>query len=458
MLQRNGAIMSSAAATRNAYVTPRARGRGFTASAPSVPLLADPELEVAQDREEDHEDVGDGRGPAKVEPVEPVHQVEDDRPGRLDRPAVRHHEDLVVGLEAADDPDHVDEQDRGAQAGQGHPAELRPAAGPVDRRRLVVVARDRLERSQEDDRLEPEALPDRGDHDRGERRRRVREPVDAGQPEEAEHGVDDPGVAVEELPDGRHDHQRGHGREEERGPEEPAQAQRAIEQQRGAKPQRRADPHPQDHEGDRILERLLEARVAQDVEVVLEPDELGRLDPVVVGQAPVGGDDHRDDEEKDGRRQGGCDQQVARRCPAEAAPPRHPAVSSGDANRDHFASAASVWDAASSSAAFAVALPSSADWSDSVMNVSISDHAPTYGKWLEVAIVSRKTLNGLWPQKYGSAFVSSGLSSAAVVAGAAPAYVKTPTCCSGRSMYWMKSQAASLCFAWTGIPRPVPPR
>ena len=113
------------------------------------------------------------------------------------------------------------------------------------------------------------------------------------------------------------------------------------------------------------------------VGVVLEPDELGRLDPVVRGQAPVRGDDHRDDQEQDGRRQRGRDQQVACRRPAEAAPPRHPDASSGDPVTAHLDSASSVWDAASSSAACGVDWPSSADCSESVMNVSISVQAPT---------------------------------------------------------------------------------
>jgi SAM-dependent methyltransferase len=164
---------------------------------------------------------------------------------------------------------------------------------------------------QEHDRLEPEALPDRGDDDRWKRRRRVVQPRLAGQAEETDDGIDDAVVCIHELPDGGDHHERGHGRQEEGRPEQSSKAEPVVEQERRPEPQNGPDGHAHDHEEDGVLEGSLEARTGQDVHVILEPDELGRLDPVVVGQAPVHRHDHRDDQEDDRRDERGGDQQIA---------------------------------------------------------------------------------------------------------------------------------------------------
>ena len=159
-------------------------------------------------------DPGHGRGVAEVELDERVlPDVHGHGLGLAQRAA------LVVGragveqqrlgeqLEPADGGDDDREQDRRAQQRDGDPAELLPRAGAVQRGRLVQVPRDGLHGRQVDQRVvagpAPVTISAIGDHDDHVAAcHSIGSHADA-----AEHPVDDPEVAAEQLAE--HDRDRG---------------------------------------------------------------------------------------------------------------------------------------------------------------------------------------------------------------------------------------------------------
>src|SRR5262245_15083831 len=129
--------------------------------------------------------------------------------------------------------------------------------------------------------------------------------------------------------------------------------------------------------------------VAENLGVVVEAHPSRRLQPVELGEAPIGREAHRDEQEDDGADDDRRHQDPAGRGRGQRPGQRAPA--SRDLNRgdDYPASSWSTSSAAESSASCGDSPPTITLSTISVMIVSICSHCSTYGKWVAVAIVSR---------------------------------------------------------------------
>ena len=126
---------------------------------------------------------------------------EDGRRGLVERLAGGHDVELVERQERADHADQRDQQDRPAGQRHGHPSGPLPEGRPVDHRRLVDLARDGLDRGDEQDHAEPEDLPDDRRDDRPGRDIGVHaEELDrlVDEPEVSQRLVDEPERRVEQ--------------------------------------------------------------------------------------------------------------------------------------------------------------------------------------------------------------------------------------------------------------------
>ncbi len=198
-----------------------------------------------------------------------------------------------------------DQQQRRSQHRQRDVAQALQQRRAVDVRGFVEIARNALQRGEQDDHVVAEVLPDREQDDRRHRPVRIAEPVDRRDVEFRERVVDEAIARVEEIaPDHRDRDDRRHDRREQRGAEESLEARKLrIEQQRRAERQRDRQRHADQHEVQRVAERFPEQRRLQDVEVVAEPDEaqvakIGERVEIEIGQAERERGEHRHDEER----------------------------------------------------------------------------------------------------------------------------------------------------------------
>ena len=77
--------------------------------------------------------------------------VGDQKLGGVAGAAAGHDVDEIEAGKGRNDADDEAKEDRGAQERQGDPPELAPAAGAVDRGRLVEIGRDALQPGEQDD-------------------------------------------------------------------------------------------------------------------------------------------------------------------------------------------------------------------------------------------------------------------------------------------------------------------
>ena len=238
----------------------------------SSPLL---EAELDERRDEDHgeEDERDrGAAPHVPEPEAFLVHEERHRERRVQRAARRHDVRLGEELEVVDRAREADEEHRRREERQRDPPELLPAAGPVEARGLVEGLRDPLQARDEEDRREPEVLPDREDHDRDEREARVAEPVHGREPDQREPAVQEAEArVVDVLEDDRDgDERRDDGREERR-PEKALEARdaRVHEERRRERDGDRERAREED-EDERVPERRQEDGVRDERAVVRE--------------------------------------------------------------------------------------------------------------------------------------------------------------------------------------------
>ena len=175
----------------------------------------------------------------------------------------------------------------------------------VDVRGFVEIARNALQRGEQDDHVVAEVLPDREQDDRRHRPVRIAEPVDRGDAELGERVVDQAIARVEEIaPDHRDGDDRRYHRREQRSAEETLEARELrIEQQRRAERDRDRKRDAGQHEIERVAERFPEQRRLQDIDVVAEADEaqvaqVGQRVEIEVGQAQRERGEHRDEEER----------------------------------------------------------------------------------------------------------------------------------------------------------------
>ena len=188
--------------------------------------------------------------------------------------AARHHHDVVDHPERVDHRVDQHEQRGRHQQRQRDAAEIVPARGAFQRRRLAQIRRHGLQRGEIEDHEEPGFLPHRdGDH-RRQRGGGVAQPVVPAAAEPAKDAVEQSVIRrVEEHPDiGDRDH-RQHGRQEIRHAQQGAARQRAVHRQRHE--QRQHDRGRNRGGGiDRVVaQRLPEHRVVEQVGIVVEADE-----------------------------------------------------------------------------------------------------------------------------------------------------------------------------------------
>src|ERR1700753_2625484 len=171
----------------------------------------------------------------------------DGRAAGVVRPALQDQVDLVEDLQRGDDLQHGDQGGGPAQHGDGQPPGLLPAAGAVQGRGLVQVARDLLQAGQVEHEVEADRPPHGDDDDRVDGHVRVGQPARGTDPDQ----VEEPGQhAINRLVDeqpAQGDGRRGQNVGQEKGqPEEPlptpdpvdhdGEEQRQDDQRRGGDP------------------------------------------------------------------------------------------------------------------------------------------------------------------------------------------------------------------------------
>ena len=126
----------------------------------------------------DEHDHRQRRGIADVEELEALLvDVEGEHQRAVLRAAAGHQVDVVEDLERADHgDDHDDQRGRAEQRPDDHAEDL-PARRAFEPRRRLVVARDRLQRGDVEDHVQPDHLDDAGDDDRRHRPVRLAQPV-----------------------------------------------------------------------------------------------------------------------------------------------------------------------------------------------------------------------------------------------------------------------------------------
>src|SRR5439155_27042154 len=255
----------------------------------------------------------------------------------------------VEPLERPDDGDRCDEVVAGLQQRERDPPEHLPAAGPVDRRRLVDLARDRLERREVEEHEGPGRRPGVQEDYRVQGRVRVADPVlvrreaeqleDRIQPERAADAVEQPVRLREEDPQDGHGGRGCDRRKVERRPEERPSAELLVDEDG----EEQADGHRQRHPADRVVDRVLdrpdEDRVLEDVLVVGDSDERpGAAPDVPLEDADEQGvqdradvqhqeQEHRDRDERVGSERLGSLTDAGRYSTVPGARDRHPRTS-----------------------------------------------------------------------------------------------------------------------------------
>ena len=205
-----------------------------------------------------------------------------------------------------------DQQQRRHQR-QRDPRERVPAAGAVDRRRLVQMLRDGRQPGQPQQHHERRPHPDVGDRHGVERHIGIGQP---GEIAEAEDVVDDaPGRAVEQLPEQADHGHRHHHRQQQQRREQALEGDLAVEQQRHAEADQHLAADRHQHVFRRDAEVVPDVVVGQQIAVVLQADEgrrrVGR--GAEIGERVAERIDQRKDVEDDQERNRRDDEQIADR-------------------------------------------------------------------------------------------------------------------------------------------------
>lgn len=210
--------------------------------------------------------------------------------------------------------------------------EALPRTGPVQAGRLVEVGGHLLQGRQQDHHLEADALPDRQDDDRGQRRELGAQPVlgpEGTAREEPEQGVEEAVVPAgeDQPPDEGHQGDGEDDGEEEDGPEDPDPPDGLLHEQ--GQREREGGLH-RDHHGreDQVVEQRAEepaghVGVGEDPGVLGQPHEGGiaRVAEPDVVEGEADGRDERDRDEQDEQQHGGTRHED----PGEPVPPEPPA-------------------------------------------------------------------------------------------------------------------------------------
>src|SRR6266550_5506699 len=275
----------------------RLRLSGLASLRPSVirPDVEHAPLDERDDEDTREEDHAHGARVAHVQVTEslPPDQVRDRERG-LVRAAVRRDLDLVVELEAADGTEQHDEEDRGAHERKGDLEELADRTRPVEVGRLVDRAGHVLDRGEEDQHHRRGGRPDVHEHDRRQRRRLVAQPVDSdADADEVEGRVDESVREEEPHEDERRDDARRDTWQVPRDPEEAPERDLPIEDRGHHQTDERLRRDHDRRVGRDIADRVQEALILEGLLVVIEADENGIREQVVVREGEVEGDDDR---------------------------------------------------------------------------------------------------------------------------------------------------------------------
>ena len=268
-------------------------------------------LTIEKPEGDEQQDHGDGRGvPGVVELECLLPQVEDHRHAGVEDAAgpVGQDVDLVEDLERGQAGDDEHEDDLRPEPGQRHVAVLLPVVAAVDAGGVVQLLGDVLEAGQEDDGVVADARPDRQHHRQRQDQGGRRQPLDRllDEPDRLEDAVDEPGPLEHPAPRQADGDGAGDRGDEVQGAEDAHTAQASVDDD--GQPDRQEDEDRRHQQvDDRVGEREPERLVAEQLLVVLEPDQDRRGDDVEVGEAVV--DDrpdrvqHEDPQQHQGRQQ-----------------------------------------------------------------------------------------------------------------------------------------------------------
>ena len=188
-------------------------------------------------------------------------------------------------------------------------AEARQDAGPVQGRGLVVVARQRFDRGDVDERADARARPDPRQDTADHRPRGILQPVVRRHPEQGERAVED---AVRprrehELPEERHDERARQVRQEVEEAEEDLAAGNLAEHDRQQDRREESEQERDRHVLERPSPRRPESRIAGDADEIVEPRPCRRPDDAIVLERHHAAADERivapDENRQDRRRQ-----------------------------------------------------------------------------------------------------------------------------------------------------------
>ena len=245
--------------------------------------------------------------------------------GRVVRSPHRGRVDHVEDPQRVHRPEGDGKQDERGQQRQRDIAQRGERAGTVDPGRLVRFGGQRLQRTQQDQGDEWQIAPGIDNQDRDDGPLRGAEPVDRIDAEKRQHMVQNAGIrrCHHDLPHQRADHRRHHQRQQHQRAHHLAPRDACVQEERHREPEPHLNHDRRQRESECELKRAGEQRLAEQVDVVVEPDKaeaFGILQPVV-GEAVVHSQAervHHPDQQNQGRRQ----QQVRQRrlLPPEPAP------------------------------------------------------------------------------------------------------------------------------------------
>ncbi len=203
------------------------------------------------------------------------------RPGA----AVGRDVDQVERAQGEDRRERQRHRELAAHAGQRHREELAHTARAVHARRLVQRERHLLDAGQEHHEAEAEHHPGADQAERGQRGVEVAEPAagERAQADRPQELVERAGRRVDPHPRERDDDRRDRLRHEQHGAEERHAAHaRVRDQRREDQPERGRQDRVEEDQHERVDERRADARVVEDLPVVVEPGPRADGQPVPV--------------------------------------------------------------------------------------------------------------------------------------------------------------------------------
>ena len=197
-------------------------------------------------------------------------------------------------------------QDVGRQHRQGDAEEDEAAGHAVERRRLEGLGRQAAEAGEQEDHDEGGVDPDVDEHDGEERGRGRGGPAEVLEPDQAREVAEHAEAGVgHQLPHQRRQRRRGHQRHQEHDRDEVVDPRALLQQERDAEAEQELEHHRDPGVEQRDAHGVPEARIAQEVQVVLAPVELARpglAQPVALQRVDHRGQERDQDADADEKR------------------------------------------------------------------------------------------------------------------------------------------------------------